>query len=1155
LRSCDACGNVAAQASRFVTAALTRIGRRSVADVPTTCWPERRPGLDVVEPAAITAANLKRALELIRQGRDPSPSGLLSLHVVGAHQARLLESDSAADRAEALADLLREIVVRELAAVRGEGAPARDTLQTRAEAAALLARDYAADDPAREAWSALYYRYFDPHGFQIQQIATITQPGGADPRRRINRRLHGGVLALVQLLRQMEREAVGAPERREAPVRAESLGAAEARQPSAPTRATIRGDGGQTLAALLTAVQRNEDVVPLSPATARELARRQPGDLIDYRFGRIAEWSQERYRLDRRFVELTLLIDRGEDAPQGRWQAKEQPYDDLRTLIDAVPDPAVVLLGPPGSGKSTLLRHFELECAKDALRNPDTAATVTFFIQLNRYQADRPGDQPLAAGEWLAERWAERFPALPALDSLLAEGRMVLLLDALNETPAASEREFSEHVRRWRQWLQAIATGPPGNRVVFSCRTLDYSQPLSSPDLRVPQVQIEPLTDEKVREFLDLYSPTRSDDIWQALAGSPQLDVFRSPYFLSLLVAQVEASGEVPRDRAALFTGFVRRALRREVERGGPPFEAGQLLDRRDLRRITRWRWQTPCDLPDRGPLVPGLARLAYQMQSSRSDGERSQVRVDYDDALGLLADDQAEAIVAAGTALGVLDEDEVAAQLMFVHQLVQEYFAGRQLAAQADPELVRVEWRADQVSPTVDDVIHSLAPADALPMLPQTGWEETTLLAAAMTDGPAAMVQGVMDANLALAGRIAAQAEVRARLPETLLDELRWALVHRSRDPEADLRDRIACGYAVGDLGDPRYERRIGPYGDYLWPPMVEIPGGVYPIGDGEPIEWTYPYTGETGTETQHMPRHDVAIAPFRIGRFPLTNAEWACFITGGGYVEERWWDTADARRWRRGELPNVGAKNKARAWRRRFKDDSTVFARRVEENTFHNESEIECWRRWLALDDDAFERALDVHCRLERRTEPAYWLDERYNRASQPAVGVCWYEARAYCNWLSAQSGLFVRLSTEVEWEAVARGRTARAYPWGDTFDCLKANTHDTHVRRPTPVGVFPGGDTPETVADLAGNVSEWTSSTGWARHTAAELEEPYGYPYDGSDGREDAVALPSAVRVSRGGSWWLSHPFARAAWRNGEISGYARADFGLRLVAPES
>ncbi len=48
--------------------------------------------------------------------------------------------------------------------------------------------------------------------------------------------------------------------------------------------------------------------------------------------------------------------------------------------------------------------------------------------------------------------------------------------------------------------------------------------------------------------------------------GTPQLEVLRSPYYLKLLVAQTTA-GEIPAGRAALFTGFVRQALRREVER------------------------------------------------------------------------------------------------------------------------------------------------------------------------------------------------------------------------------------------------------------------------------------------------------------------------------------------------------------------------------------------------------------------------------------------------------------------------------------------------------------------------------------------------------------------------------------------------------------
>jgi hypothetical protein len=68
---------------------------------------------------------------------------------------------------------------------------------------------------------------------------------------------------------------------------------------------------------------------------------------------------------------------------------------------------------------------------------------------------------------------------------------------------------------------------------------------------------------------------------------------------------------------------------------------------------------------------------------------------------------------------------------------------------------------------------------------------------------------------NLALAGRCAAQPEVS--ISEALKDRVRRALVERTQDPGADLRARIAAGLALGELGDPRFVRRQGPYGAYL--------------------------------------------------------------------------------------------------------------------------------------------------------------------------------------------------------------------------------------------------------------------------------------------------------------------------------------------------
>jgi formylglycine-generating enzyme required for sulfatase activity len=590
------------------------------------------------------------------------------------------------------------------------------------------------------------------------------------------------------------------------------------------------------------------------------------------------------------------------------------------------------------------------------------------------------------------------------------------------------------------------------------------------------------------------------------------------------------------------------------VEQENALFAPEALVSSRDIRRITHWRWKTPFELPERGPLIPKLASLAYGMQAARTDGELSQVRIDYDDALDLLDDERDEDIVRAGVALSVLDEDPAADEVMYVHQLVQEYFAGRELARAFDPELVRSEWRAALIRPNLDEVIDALDPADPLPGLPQTRWEETALLAAAMAEDPASFIQAVAETNLSLAARCAAQPEVLARVPAGLLDNLRTALVGRTEDPEADLRHRIACGYALGDLGDPRFERREGPEGAYLMPPLVEIPGGRYPIGDDEPIEWSW--TGASGTTTAHVPRHEVGLQAFEIGRFPVTNAEWACFMAAGGYEDERWWDTEAGRAWRRGELANEGAKSNNRMWRERYLADADLFEQMVEEGRIGGGSEaaVERWRGWLTLDEEAFEAALEVQWAGKRQTEPLFWRDARLNQPSQPVVGVCWYEARAYCAWLSTETGLEVRLPTEVEWEAAARGTDARAYPYVDTFDRLKANTVETHVKRAAPVGVFPGGRTPEGVDDLSGNVYEWTLSL-YGEGGADDFDTQHLYPYDPADGREDPEASPRVRRVVRGGGWYVTRSFARAAFRGDDLPDSRYFNFGLRVVVAPS
>src|SRR5439155_679691 len=78
-------------------------------------------------------------------------------------------------------------------------------------------------------------------------------------------------------------------------------------------------------------------------------------------------------------------------------------------------------------------------------------------------------------------------------------------------------------------------------------------------------------------------------------------------------------------------------------------------------------------------------------------------------------------------------------------------------------------------------------------------------------------------------------------------------------------------------------------------------------------------------------------------------------------------------------------------------------------------------------------------------------------------------------YCEWFGCQ------LPTERQWEFAAGGIETRFYPWG--AEEAEPNEHRANFNRivdaPTPVGMFPDGASPEGVADLAGNVWEWTRS----------------------------------------------------------------------------
>jgi formylglycine-generating enzyme required for sulfatase activity len=191
----------------------------------------------------------------------------------------------------------------------------------------------------------------------------------------------------------------------------------------------------------------------------------------------------------------------------------------------------------------------------------------------------------------------------------------------------------------------------------------------------------------------------------------------------------------------------------------------------------------------------------------------------------------------------------------------------------------------------------------------------------------------------------------------------------------------------------------------------------------------------------------------------------------------------------------------------------------------------------------------------------ESGYQAKEPWERVSgldnHPVVAVTWYDARAYCTWLTEQlrawegtpgplaklvrdQGWQVRLPTEAEWEKAARGSDGRIFPWGDEPDPERANYGDSGIGRTSAVGCFPGGASPYGMLDMSGNVWEWCHS----------LYQPY--PYKQEDGREDSEAEGS--RVLRGGAFYNLRRLVRCASRHWGDPGGGIGYGGFRIcVAP--
>lgn len=819
-----------------------------------------------------------------------------------------------------------------------------------------------------------------------------------------------------------------------------------------------------------------------------------------------------------------------------------QEDTELVPMLDAfLAHDHLVVLGDPGSGKSSFAkrvmgRHADWLSGENAEPIPGLSeTTVPVWIELRHLipALNLRSEVPFSCAvqeavlgevkEYLTTQLTncEESAFVPRLLNALMHQDCFIVFDGLDEVPE-SERLFA------RQVVDTIVSNWQPKRVLLTCRIRSYvgDYQLSG----VHQETLAPLNRDQIDRFCHGWydalakvgivsanqdGTRRGDSLTTAALGNDLVELAENPVLLTTMAVVHQKDTELPKQRVVLYRRAVDILARRwQLQTGA--------FGRKPSKALKTF-------LSDERLVLEALQCFAYELHAASERDTATTSSTRHKQTRGELSRGNAitcletggifEAIAKGhdllpvaliGEFLDYVDQRTGlvhglgngaggASMYAFPHRTFQEYLAGcylvsqpaaasviREKAASGDYWHLAVKLGLEDLffnNPSAGNQFFDLAQA----LAPRRAAQEPahmrqSLWAAHMlaTAGPAAIRKYLKDEAEEFA------AEQQERL-QTLVE-----------GGSLSAHDRVEAGQLLGRLEDPRFRK------DVFCLPADEL-GGFQPVLAGPFLMGSD--KGESGSSNNEVPRHSVDLDyDYWIGRYPVTNAQFACFVQAGGYDwEEFWTEARDAGVWTPEGVKGWGDEKPRKS------TDSPPFP---------------------------------------------------FNLPNHPAVSVTWYEMLAYCRWLDRElrssqdvpeslrdlmleRNLHVSLPSEAEWEKAARGVKGQRYPWpGDEVDPEKVNYVETDIGSTSAVGCFPGGVSPYGCLDMAGNVWEWTRSL-WKN-----------YPYTPSDkSREDLTVEKDVSRVLRGGAFGYPYGLVRCACRSGTIPFYRPGSIGFRIVLSPS